>query len=100
MTLISPFSVLLMACSTIPEAASDKYNPDLFLNPEKHVGKHVVLKSFMQYKFENRNLFPSTCSGRKLGTACRSIVISSKDYWVLAVALSFDIILWPVFLLK
>lgn len=50
---------LLGSCSVKGDIMPSELNGDLFVDPSKHVGEHVVIRGFLRYGFENRNLFPS-----------------------------------------
>jgi hypothetical protein len=58
-TLLMSLSSLFFGCTSVARVEPSNLESDLFLNPDKHVGEHVVIRGFMHYKFENRNLFPS-----------------------------------------
>lgn len=53
------FSAFLASCSVEKKIGSSNLIGDLFVDPSKHVGERVVVRGFLRYGFENRNLFPS-----------------------------------------
>jgi hypothetical protein len=89
MSWIVMFSISCSGCAAPRNAASADTHADLFLDPAKRVGEHVVLRGYLHWRFEDRSLYPSErdVSDDRL---CLPVLIKSKRKDLIEYAKSRD----------